>query len=764
MYVKKPFMNQPPKSETPTPTPAPKKRASYKPARMAFLGLILLGILVAIGFVIYAATDIPPINNIENPQSDLSTQVIAADGVVLQNFYYDKNRVAVQLNDMSPYLIDALIATEDVRFYRHSGVDYNSLPAILVRNLIRGKRSGGSTVTMQLSRNLFDAIGRERTITRKLKEIIVSAILERNFTKEEILAAYLNTVSIYGQTYGVEMAAQRLFERSARDLTLEQAATMVAMLKGQGLYNPYRNPDTVIHRRNVVLNLMARHELIDPEAVKLDSIKQIALNVVDQEQDHIRGIAPYFREHVRAFLDKWCEERGYNLYRDGLKIYTTIDSRMQIYAEAAVREHLSEHQKLFDKHIKGMEPYRQDTTIITDLMRQSYRYIAAKREGKDELEIWREFNEARDMTVFSWGGGIDTTLSPLDSIKYYSKFLETGLVAINPINGHVKAWVGGIDYKYFKYDHVAKGKRQVGSTFKPFVYGAAFEFGHKQPCDVELNQPVYFEDTDGEGTRWAPKNSDGKIGGLMTLRRGLATSTNLITARLMKSIQPFEVVKFAERAGIQSEMEPVYALCLGTPDLNVLELTNAYSTFVNKGQWVEPLYVSRIEDRNGNVLAEFHPASRQSMSEEVAHLMVEMLRGVVDEPGGTGGRLRYRYEFRNEIGGKTGTTQDQSDGWFVGITPNLVSGVWVGCSDRRMHFRTIDHGQGASMALPIWAKFMRKVYDDPSIGLPEEATFWKPENFRVNLNCDGTGRTLDSLMRTDEVADGPRSSDDFESF
>ncbi len=742
----------------------PPKRENFDIARKIFGTLVLAGILVVIGFVIFAATDIPPIDNIENPRSDLSTQVISSDGVVLQNFYTNKNRVAIQLNDMSPYLIDGLIATEDVRFYKHSGVDYNSLPAIVVRNLIRGKRSGGSTVTMQLTRNLFDAIGSERTLVRKLKEIIVSAILERNFTKEEILAAYLNTVSIYGQTYGVEMAAQRLFDKPAKRLTLEESATMVAMLKGQGLYNPFRYKDTVIHRRNVVINLMARHKLIDTKTINIDSIKQIDLNVSRQEQDHIRGLAPYFREHVREFLNDWCEERGYNLYKDGLKIYTTIDSRMQAHAEEAMKGHLKELQTIFDKQIKGMEPYRRDTSIITDLMHQSYRYIAAKESGKGELAIREEFLKKIPMKVFSWNGDIDTVFSPIDSIKYYARFLEPGMVSIDPTNGEIKAWVGGLNYKYFKYDHVAKGKRQVGSTFKPFVYGASFESDNKTPCDVELNQPVYFEDTDGEGTRWAPKNSDGKIGGLMTLRRGLATSTNLITARLMKAVKPLAVVKFAQRAGIQSELEAVPALCLGTSDLNVLELTSSYCTFVNQGQWIEPLFITRIEDRNGNVLAEFHPVSRQAMSEKVAYLMVEMLRGVVDEPGGTGSRLRYRYDFRNEIGGKTGTTQNHSDGWFLGITPNLVSGVWVGCSDRRMHFRTIDYGQGASMSLPIWANYMKKVYADPEIGLPVEEGFHRPDNFNIRLDCDGAGRPIDSILMRGASDHNPTSSDDFENF
>lgn len=720
---------------------------------------------MVLGFVIHAATDIPSISYIENPQTDLSTQVISADGQVLQNLYYSKNRVNVQLNEISPYAIDALIATEDARFYSHSGVDYTSMPSLIMRNLIKGTKSGGSTITMQLSRNLFDAVGRQRTLGRKIREIIVSAILEKNFTKEEILVAYLNTVSIYGQTYGIEMAAQRLLNKSAKQLAIEEAAMLVGMLKGSGVFNPFRNPDTVLYRRNLVLSQMLRHQMIDTMKLDLDSVKQIPIQVVQQEQEHVRGLAPYFRQHLKKFLKEWCDERGINMYTDGLKIHTTIDSKLQRFAEKSVADHIKIHQGRFEKAIKGREAYKKDTTIITDLMRQTRRYQLAKKENKTKAEIWKEFNTPIKMQVFNWDGDIDTVLSPFDSLRMYSKFLEAGFVSMEPTTGHIKAWVGGINFKHFKYDHVAKGKRQVGSTFKPFVYGAAFESNARTPCDVELNQPVYFDNTDGEGTRWAPKNSDGSIGGLMTLRRALATSTNLITARLMKSIRPRAVADFAYRAGIKSKLEEVPALCLGTPDLNVLELTNAYSSFVNDGEWIEPLFITRIEDKNGNVIAEFHPQSKQAFSKNVSEMMVEMLRGVVDEPGGTASRLRYAYNMRSQIGGKTGTTQNQSDGWYIGISPSLVSGVWVGCSDRRMHFEEIEFGQGAAMALPIWGEYMKKVYADEELHIPEDEAFYAADFQRADFNCDEIGNSLDAQLARDiEDEESPSSSDDFDDF
>ncbi len=740
---------------------------SYRWPRRVFFALILGVGLAVLGFIFYTANDLPPLEQIENPQASLSTQVITADGVVIDNFYSEENRVNIRLNEMSPYVVDALIATEDARFYQHSGVDHFSIISLLKRNLM-GNTSGGSTITMQLSRNLFDAVGQARTVNRKIKEVIVSAILEKNYTKQEIIEAYLNTVNIYSNAYGVEMAAQRLFDKSARGLNVEEAAVLIGMLKGQGVFDPIRRPDTVVSRRNLVIDLMVRHGFLDADETDVDSIKALPLVTARQGAEHEKGLAPYFRQAVRDFMVEWCENHHkpdgsqYNFYTDGLKVYTTIDSRMQRHAEQAVSTHLSGLQQAFFKELKGREPYRYEPQILTDLMKMSNRYHRARRQGKSETEIKEEFNQARSMTIFSWEGEIDTVMSPMDSLKYYAQILETGMVSIDPRSGFVKAWVGGIDFRYFKYDHVAQSKRQVGSTFKPFVYATAMQNGWK-PCDQALNQPVVFENVDGEGNDWIPKNADGQYGGYMTLRRALATSTNLITARLMDAVKPATVVKTAYRCGIETPLEAVPSLCLGAADLSVIELTGSYGTFANEGIHLKPIFITRIEDQKGNVLANFAPATQKAFNPKVAYLMVELLKGVVDEPGGTASRLRYRYGFENEIGAKTGTTQNHADGWFVGVTPNLVSGVWVGCSDRRMRFYSMKQGQGASMALPIWAHYMKATYEDEQLKVPQ-LRFSAPRGFSMNLNCnevmasnlqegDESYRPNARLMRSDDFSD-----------
>ncbi|MCI4670822.1 MAG: transglycosylase domain-containing protein [Bacteroidia bacterium] len=748
-------------------TPKNKKKRSYRIPRLFFLSLVFIGFLGIIGFIALATTDLPPLDEIENPRSNFSTQVFSEDGVILDNFYTEENRVPVRLNDISPYVPDALIATEDVRFYSHSGVDYWSIPALIVRNLVRGTSSGASTITMQLSRNLFNAVGSSRTVNRKIKEVIVAAILEKNYTKQEIMEAYLNTVNIYSNAYGIEMAAQRLFGKPAKDLTIEESATLVAMLKGQGVFDPIRKPKNVIERRNLVINNMKQHGFLNENDAFIDSLKNLPLLTQKQGLSHLQGTAQYFREHVRKFMRNWCDnnlkEDGtpYNFYTDGLKVFTTIDQRLQKHAEAAMVAHLSELQPKFNKSIKGHEPYKYDPTIIDDLMHQSYRYIKAKNKGKSETDINKEFTTPVKMRIFSWQGEIDTTMTPKDSIKYYSQFLETGMVSIDPKNGKVKAWVGGIDFKFFKYDHVAQGTRQVGSTFKPFVYGAAMQAGY-DPCTQMLNQPVTFENVDGNGESWTPKNATGEFGGLMTLRRGLATSTNLITARLMKEVTPFNVVRFARAAGIKSSLEAVPSLCLGTADLTVLEMTGAYQTFANEGVHIEPFFISRIEDKNGNVLASFGGEPNTATDKQTAFKVVELLRGVVDE--GTAARLRYEYKFTNEIGGKTGTTQNHSDGWFIGVTPNLVSGVWVGCSDRRMHFPTMKNGQGAVMALPIWAKYMRSVYEDEKLDFPQDR-FKRPGRYFTDFNCgEAEERRIIDPSLIDADKNKLPSSDDLDSF
>lgn len=710
----------------------------YKVPRMIFLSLVGLGLLAGLAFLIFVSTDLPPMDLVENPESDLSTQLISSDNVVLQKYYTRENRVNVKLNQVSEHVVNALIATEDVRFYGHSGIDPKSFFTIIGEYIRSRDFRGGSTITMQLSRNLYDEVGRQSTLIRKAKEYLVSGYIERRFTKQEIMEAYLNTVNIFGNSYGIETTANRLFDKSAKDLTIEESAMIVGMLKGQGVYNPFRYPEKTQNRRNTIIDQMVKYDFVDPKVVNIDSIKNIPIQaaLTDQEQTHIKGLAPYFREYVREELSKWCEKNKkadgskYNLYTDGLRVYTTIDSRMQSHAENAVREHMATLQTDFDKvENRGLKQLEKDPSILIDLKRKSQRYLNARKAGKSDTEIEKEFRQKVPMTVFSWQGQIDTTMTPLDSLKYYARILETGMISIDPTNGHVKAWVGGIDFKYFKYDHVAQGKRQVGSTFKPFVYGAAVRSGFK-PCDIELNQPVVFDNPGGN--RWIPKNSDGSIGGKMTLKYALANSVNLVTARLMKKLGPHEVASFARSMGISTELDEVPALCLGTTDLSVMELTHAYSTFANHGNRIEPIFITRIEDRSGNVLASFEPEPKNVLSEEHAYLIIELLKGVVDQ--GTAQRLRFRYDFKNEIGGKTGTTQNQSDGWFVGVTPNLVTGVWVGAADRRMRFRSIKYGQGANMALPIWGLYMKSVYADSRIQLPQER-FKKPAGVEVSLNC-----------------------------
>lgn len=738
----------------------PKGRNRFKRIfRLVFLALVI-GVLGGIGlFISNVINNMPPMDAIENPTTDLSTQIYSSDGKLIRSLYSQEHRISVKLNQISPHVLNALLATEDIRFYNHSGIDPKAFFAI-ASDVLSGKGArGGSTITMQLSRNLYNQIGRDRSFVRKLKEMVVSVILERNFTKEEIIAAYLNTVSFVGNTYGIQNGAQEYFRKDAEFLKIEESALLVGMLKGTNSYNPRKNPDNALRRRNTILNQMDKYGFIDDE-YDVDSLKALPLGVSEKSDYRDLGLAPYFTEHLRLWLKGWCSENGYDLYKDGLKVYTTIDSRMQGYAEASVKEHLSTLQPIFDKHIDGREPWRKDTTFLYRAMRKSYRYIDAKRRGLTKTEILEEFKRPVPMDVFSWEGEIrDTMMTPWDSLKYYAKFLETGFMAIDPANGHIKAWVGGISHKYFKYDHVYKGKRQVGSTFKPFVYAAGFDNG-LTPCDLELNQPVFFYNNKGKMI-WSPKNADGKIGGYMTLRRGLATSTNMITARVMKRIGPQLVCTWAKKMGIQTELECVPSLALGTTDLSVHELTGAYCTFANGGIWNQPMIITRIEDQNGNVLQEFNTISQEALDENIAYMMIDMLKGVVDERGGTGGRLRSRHKLFNEIGGKTGTTQNHSDGWFMGVTPYLVGGTWVGCSDRTMRFRSLQYGQGASLALPVFGNFMSKVYADSTIAMPKDR-FPKPDGFDIELNCEKYDYQRSGSEWSDSLAPSFRSIMDIE--
>jgi penicillin-binding protein 1A len=703
-----------------------------------FWKVIIYGILTfvllisSVGFGLFG--ELPSFRDLENPKSNLATEVISSDGNILGT-YFIQNRSNAKYKDLSPNLVNALIATEDVRFYKHSGVDLKGTFAIIFYSAI-GKKRGSSTITQQLAKNLFPR--KKQNIFNigiiKLKEWLTAVKIERNYTKEEIITMYFNTVDFGSNSYGIKAAAKTYFGKTPIKLSIDESALLVGILKGTTVFSPIKNPERAIKRRNVVLEQMEKYGFISEAQLTENTSKE--LNLQFQSPDHNQGSATYFREYVRQEVTAWCKENKkadgetYDIYRDGLKIYTTIDSRMQAYAEAAVKEHLTYLQAEFYKHWKGKTPWGENTDIISTSMRRSDRYQQLKEDGIAESEIKKIFDTPIKMTLFSWAGDIDTTLSPIDSIKYYKWYLRSSFMSMDPHNGAIKAWVGGPNYEYFKYDQVKMGKRQVGSTFKPFVYTVAMDNGWS-PCYEAPNLPIVFEDFDN----WSPKNSDGKQGGMMTLRNGLANSVNLITAFMMKQVGPQAVVNVAKKMGITSDIPAYPSICLGTADVSLYEMVGAYSTYANKGVWTEPVYISRIEDKNGNVLYEKIPRKVDALSEQTAYLMLYMLRGVVDK--GTGLRLRGpRYRFTNPIAGKTGTTQENSDGWFIGITPDLVSGVWTGAEDRSVHFRSTNLGEGANTALPIWALYMKKVYADATLKI-SKGDFTPPAGgLDVEIDCD----------------------------
>ncbi len=682
----------------------------------------------------------PSFEELENPRSNLASEIYSADGVLLGTFYIH-NRSNVQFEDISPNMTKALLAAEDIRFRHHSGVDIRSVIRVLIRNIIGGQRSagGGSTLSQQLAKNLFprqlDPSAFEIAII-KFKEWVTAARLERRYTKDEIVAMYLNTVDFGSHAFGIKSAAKTYFNTTPQDLKTEEAAMLVGMLKAPSWYHPVRNPERAFNRRQVVLTQMARYQYIAPE--ELDSLKQLPLDMSEfNVQDHHAGIATYFREQLRMELNQWSrttmkpDGTPFDIYRDGLKIYTTIDSRMQKHAEAAVREHMGNYlQPTFFDHWEGYTNAPYDTDLssqqieenINRTIRRSDRYRSLRQQGLSEEEIEENFNQPVPMRVFSWEGDIDTIMSPLDSIWYYKHFLHTGMMAVEPQTGHVKAYVGGNDFRHFKFDHAMGSRRQVGSVFKPFLYTLAMQEGEFGPCTKVPNTPVSFELYDG--TLWTPKNaSDAREGEMVTLQWALANSVNYVSAFLMKRYSPDALVRMVRRMGITSHIDPVYAIALGTPDLSLSEIAGAKAAYANKGVYIEPNFITHIEDQSGNLIEAFVPDRQEAMNEETAWLMLELMKGVVSE--GTGRRLSLRYGFDHPIAGKTGTTQSNSDGWFVGITPELASTVWVGGEDRGIRFRSLSLGQGANTALPIWAKFMTRLYDDEDIDISKE-DFEKP--------------------------------------
>ncbi len=735
---------------------------------LGVLACVVLFWSIAKGWIGY----MPPVEDLENPNYKFATEVFSSDGKVLGTYSYSKeNRVYVGYNELSPYVINALIATEDVRFADHSGIDAKALfRAVVKRGILMQKNAGGgSTITQQLSKQLYSpsADNVMERLFQKPIEWVIAVKLERYYTKEEILTMYLNKFDFLNNAVGIKTAAHTYFGCEPKDLRIEEAATLVGMCKNPSLYNPLRFNERSRGRRNVVLDQMRKAEYITQ--AECDSLQALPLKLEYNRVDHKEGLATYFREYLRGVLtakkpDKsdyrgwqmqkyyedsldwennplfgWCNKnvkkdgKRYNLYTDGLKIYTTIDSRMQQYAEEAVTDHLKELQGYFFKEKKGAKkaPYtfrltqEQVDEILDRAVRQSDRYRLMKKAGASDEEIKKAFDTPEEMSVFSWNGVVDTVMTPMDSIRYYKFFLRAGFMSMNPHNGHVKAYVGGPNYHYFQYDMAMVGRRQIGSTMKPYVYTLAMENGFS-PCD-ELRH-VEFQGFDENGKLWAPRNANSKrYGEMVTLKWGLSNSDNWITARLMSKLNPYELKRLLHSFGVRNrEIAPTIALCLGPCEISVGEMVSAYTAFPNKGIRVAPLFVTRIEDGDGNVLATFSPEMQEVISESSAYKMLVMLKSVVDE--GTAIRVR-RLGIKAEMGGKTGTTNFHSDGWFMGFVPSLVSGCWVGGEDRDIHFDTMIHGQGASMALPIWTKYMRKVFDDKTLGYNEADTFDIPKGY-----------------------------------
>lgn len=709
----------------------------------AFLGFVVL-FFICVAAGVFGA--MPSFEELENPQTNLASEIISADGKVLGT-YYVENRSNVRYAELSPYIPQALVSIEDERFTEHSGIDGKALFRVAYGVLTGNKKGGGSTITQQLAKNLFprgENLSTPKLVLRKFQEWITATKLEHNYSKEEIIAMYLNTVAFGHNAYGIRSAATTFFDKTPKELTIEEAALMAGVVNAPTRFSPLRNPERSLGRRNLVLQKMADNGYITQ--TECDSISQIPIDMSHFSiRDHNTGQATYFREFLRGELNEWAQNhthpdgRPYNIYRDGLRIYTTIDSRMQKHAEDAVKEFMGkELQPMFYKHWKNQKnaPFYNITAdevdhILETSVKRTDRYRSLKNAGMCMDSIMAEFNRPVEMTVFSWDGSIDTVMTPLDSIRYYKWFLQASLVSIESHTGHVKAYVGGLDFRFFKYDHVTQARRQVGSTFKPFLYTLAMQEGEYTPC-TRIPNISYSIDL-GDGRFWEPHNGGKRIGEEVTLKWALAQSNNWISAYLMNRFGPEAVIGMARRMGVESPIEAVPSICLGVCDLKLIEMVGALSTFANQGVYIKPMFITRIEDKNGNVIEQFMPEESEAMSELTAYKMIELMKGVVQS--GTGIRLRSSFGFTNPIAGKTGTTQKQSDGYFMGITPDLTTGVWVGAEDRSVHFRSTSLGQGSHTALPIWAYYMRKVYNDPNLHV-SKGDFTKPNLPNVDLNFD----------------------------
>jgi len=726
-----------------------------------------IGLLSVILFFLLASWGVfgamPSFDQLENPDSNVATEIISSDGQTLGKFYLE-NRTPIKYADLPKHLVDALIATEDERFHEHSGIDTKGTLRAMVTF---GGSGGASTITQQLAKNLFHK--QPRTfflfrIVQKAKEWIIATKLERQYTKEELIAMYLNTVDFTHNAVGIRSASKTYFGKEPKDLKVEESAVLVAMLKNPSLYNPASQSEKrrqlVFERRNTVLSQMVKNEkLTESEKAKLEK-QEIKLDYTPES--HKEGVATYFREYLREYLKKWIKDNPkedgseYDLYTDGLKIYTTIDSKMQRYAEEAVDEHLANLQEQFfiDQKNNTNAPFIKLSKAETDkillrAMKNSERWRMMTEEGKGEEEIKASFSKKTRMSVFTWRGEKDTLMTPLDSIRYYKHFLQSGMMSMEPQTGHVKAWVGGINYKHFQYDHVAQGARQVGSTFKPFVYATAIEQLHYSPCDSIRDEPFSMpKGKYGIDADWHPQNSNGQFQGTVTLKKALALSINTVSAKLIDRVGPKAVVDMTKKLGVSSNIPEQPAIALGAVEITVSDMVAAYSTFANQGMYVKPIVITKIEDKNGVVLFQPKIETHEVINKDIAYAIIKLLEGVTES--GSGARLKwgggggtgynrmtgYPYAIINPIAGKTGTTQNQSDGWFVGMVPNLATGVWVGNEDRSAHFKSLTYGQGATMALPIWGLYMKKCYADDSMTFKiSEKAFERPANLSIKVDC-----------------------------
>ena len=700
--------------------------------------------------------DMPSLQDLEKPESELSSELYSSDNKLLGK-YFRYNRSPIEFNDLSEKLITTLLVTEDIRYYEHSGIDLKGLVRAsygVFKNVLTfgtsGLEGGGSTITQQLAKNLFK-IRRENKgklsnvpflglVISKVKEWIVSIKLEEFYTKKEILAMYLNTAEYGSNSYGIKVASKTYFNKLPSELNYNESSIIVGLLNKPTKYNPYFNPENALKKRAEIFYNLYKYEIINKKVY--DSLKNSGLGLTYKVENQNAGQATYFRTVVRNYLISWAKENNYDLFSDGLKIYTTINSQMQAHAEKAVSDQMSRLQKIFDDHWDGKNPWIDEKGFeIKDFLKNSIkrtRYYKSlmKNNDNDSLLVFSLLNKKKKMKVFSWEGEVDTLFSTMDSLKYYKNFLQAGFISIEPKTGYIRSWVGGINHKFFKYDHVKQGRRQPGSTIKPIVYAAAIDNGYS-PCYPVVDAPVVFELPGQDPPYWRPDNHNGKWSGeTMTLRRAMAKSVNSITAFITKKVSPSTVVDYAKKLGIQSKLDPVPAVCLGAGgDVSLFDLVGAYSTFINKGIWTEPFFISRIEDKYGNLIQEFVPTKKEALSEETAFLMLHMLKGAKEEEGGTARGLNPELTINNDVGAKTGTTQNASDGWFIGVTHNLVSGAWVGGDDRSIHFRNWVLGQGARTAMPIWQQYMMEVYADNNLNI-DKGKFDEPiKKINVEIDC-----------------------------